>query len=255
MTVLDALARLCAELLRDDPRRVIVGEDVATGGLLGLTRAAADDEALAPRLIGAPLVPAAALAHAGGLALAGLRPLVILPSATALLEGYAALRELARLRVAGGGERSAPVVVLAPAGPGFGLGGDGADPCEDPLCAVPGLRVIALGGADEAVAAVRAAAAIDVGDPPTVLLLPRALLVGDAEDDDLAAPLGRPLGAARRRREGAACTVFAWGGAVAIALAAADAAASEGHDAQVVDLGGLAPLDADGIAAAAARTG
>lgn len=255
MSVLSRLARLCAELLREDPRRVVLGEDVASGGLLGLTRAAAEDEALRPRLLGAPLVPAAAIAHATGLALAGLRPLMILPSATALLEGYAALRELARLRLAGGGERGAPVVFLAPSGPGFGLGGDGAESCEDALCAVAGLRVIALGRADEAVATVRAAAAsaIEPGDPPTVVLLPRALLLEADSDADAAADARpRPLGAARLVREGDACTVFAWGGATALALRAADAS---GHAAAVVDLGGLQPLDGAAVIDAAARTG
>lgn len=252
MSVLAQLAQLCAELLREDPRRVVLGEDVAAGGLLGLTRAAAEDEALRPRLLGSPLVPAAAIAHATGLALAGLRPLVILPSATALLEGYAALRELARLRQSAGGERGAPVVFLAPAGPGFGLGGDGAESCEDALCGVAGLRVVALGRADEAVATVRAAAAIEAGEAPTVVLLPRALLLGALADDAVtSAP--RPLGAARILREGDACTVFAWGSTTAVALAAASAA--DAAEVTVVDLGGLAPIDGAAVADAAARTG
>lgn len=254
MSVLAHLAQLCAELLREDPRRVVLGEDVAAGGLLGLTRAAAEDEALRPRLLGSPLVPAAAIAHATGLALAGLRPLVILPSATALLEGYAALRELARLRQSAGGERGAPVVFLAPAGPGFGLGGDGAEACEDALCGVAGLRVVALGRADEAVATVRAAAAIEAGEAPTVVLLPRALLLGALADDAVtSAP--RPLGAARILREGDACTVFAWGSTTAVALEAASAADAAGRPVTVVDLGGLAPIDGAAVADAAARTG
>ena len=74
ITVLETLSNTVAELMREDPRRVVLGEDVTDGGMLGLTRAAADDEALAPRLLGLPLQSAAGIAHAAGLALAAPDP-------------------------------------------------------------------------------------------------------------------------------------------------------------------------------------
>ncbi|MCB9566706.1 MAG: hypothetical protein H6710_05745 [Myxococcales bacterium] len=252
-SLLRRLADEIASLLRDDPRRVIVGEDVRDGGMLGLTRAAREDEALAARLLGGPLTPAAALAHATGLALAGRRPLVILPSASALIEGFAALRELGRISASAGGERSSAVVILAPTGPGFGLGGDGAESPEDLVAGLPGLRVLALGEAREAPALLRAAAGFDAGEQPTVVFLPRTLLLRELADEDV--PSGsfpRALGAARRVREGDDATIFAWGAGVALAEAAVD---QSGHACAIIDLSGLAPLDADALAAAAARTG
>lgn len=251
--LLGRLADVIADLLRDDPRRVVVGEDVADGGMLGLTRACRADEALAPRLLGAPLTPSALIAHATGLAMAGRRPLVVLPSASALLEGFVALRELGRLQGSAGGERSSALVILAPTGPGFGLGGDGAASPEDLVAGLPGLRVICVGAADEAAALLRAAASFDAGDQPTVLLLPRAILVADAPGGGVSSDsLMRPLGGARIVREGDSATVFAWGACVALAEAAADQA---GVACTIVDLCGLAPLDADALVAAAARTG
>lgn len=247
MIVLERLSLLLAELLRDDPRRLLLGEDVRDGGMLGLSRAALADPELASRLVATPLVPGAALAHAAGLAMAGRRPILVLPGATALLDGLSGLRELARLRVSAGGERSGAVVVLAPTGPGLGLGGDGAESPDALLAAIPGLRVVCLGDPAEAAPLVRAAATFDAGEGPTVVLLPRSYLVAETGDDR---PLDRPLGAARTRREGARATLFAWGGALVPALAAAD----QVGDVAVVDLGGLAPLDAQAIAAAA-RTG
>jgi hypothetical protein len=91
-----------AELLRDDLRRVLLGEDVRDGGMLGLSRAAMQDPGLGLRVLATPLTPTANLAHATGLALAGRRPIVLLASASALLEGYAALRELGRIGGDGG---------------------------------------------------------------------------------------------------------------------------------------------------------
>lgn len=248
MNVLTALAGTIAELLREDVRRVLLGEDVRSGGMLGLSRGAMEDPALGLRVLGSPLTPTAGLAHATGLALAGRRPIVVLPSATALLEGFAALRELGRIALTAGGERSAPVLIVAPTGPGFGLGGDGADSPDGVIAAVPGLRVVVLGDAAEATATLRAAANFDDGAAPTVLLLPRALILRELDKPDIKNNLGRPLGAARTIREGTAATVFAVGAAVDQAYAAAELS---GLAVAVVEVSGLAPLDEAGIVAAA----
>jgi len=252
MSTLERLSTIVAELLRDDVRRVLLGEDVRQGGMLGLSRAAMQDPSLGLRVLATPLTPAACLAHATGLALAGRRPIVLLPSATALLEGYAALRELGRVASTSAGERSAPVLLVAPTGPGFDLGGDGADSPEGAIAAIPGLRVAILGDAREAGAMLRAAANFEDGEAPTVLLLPRALLLREVEDGEVVEVLDRPLCAARCVRERTAATVFAWGAAVDVACAAAE---QSGHDAAVFELGGLAPIDVDAVVAAAAKTG
>lgn len=249
MNALELLAPVVAELLRDDVRRVLIGEDARQGGMLGLSKAAMQDPGLGLRVLGTPLTPAACLAHATGLALAGRRPIVVFPSATALLEGFAALRELGRAGLASGGERSAPVLIVAPTGPGFGLGGDAAESPDGLIAAIPGLRVAILGDAREAGAMLRSAANFEDGESPTVLLLPRPLLLREVEEAEFAETLGRPLCAARVVREGAAATVYAWGAAVDLACAAV---AESGHDAAVVELGGLSPIEVESVVAAAA---
>lgn len=248
MNVLERLSPIVADLLRDDVRRVLLGEDVRQGGMLGLSRAAMTDPTLGLRVIGTPLTPAASVAHAMGLALAGRRPVLLVPSASVLLEGYAALRELGRVASTSGGERSAPVAIVAPTGPGFGLGGDGADSAEGAIVGIPGLRVAILGDAREAGAMLRSAINFEDGEAPTVLLLPRPLLLREVDDGEFAESLGRPLCSARRVREGAAATVFAWGAAVDLAYAAAE---TSGHDAAVVELSGLSPLDVEAAVEAA----
>jgi pyruvate/2-oxoglutarate/acetoin dehydrogenase E1 component len=248
MNVLERLAEVVAELLREDLRRVLLGEDVRDGGMLGLSRAAMQDAGLGLRVLATPLTPAASLAHATGLAMAGRRPIVLLASATALLEGYAALRELGRVSATAQGERSAPVLIVAPIGPGFGLGGDGAESPEAALMAVPGLRVIELGDSVEAAATLRAAASFDDGQGPVVLLLPRALVLRELTPESSKDSLGRPLGASRVVREGSTVTVYAIGAAVDQAFAAAELT---GVSVRIVEVSGLAPLDEQGIVAAA----
>jgi pyruvate/2-oxoglutarate/acetoin dehydrogenase E1 component len=251
MSVTERLAETLAELLREDPRRVILGEDATDGGMLGLSRACIADERLAERVLATPLVPTSCVAHAAGLARAGRRPILVFASALGLVEGLAGLREAARLGWRTADESStAGLLMIAPCGPGFGLGGDASDGIDALLTRVPGLRVLCVGRAHEASAWLRAAADVDEARGPTVLLVPRRLLVADGEAS--VNDLGRSPHEVARIRDGAEATVFAWGATVDVALAAVEQAQV---DATVVDVGCLAPLDADGLVDAARHTG
>lgn len=252
MSLLQHLADTVADLMRADPRRVLLGEDVREGGMLGLSRVCAEDDALRERLLPTPLVPTAAIGHAAGLALAGLRPIVLLPGAGALLEGLPALREAARTARRSSGARGVPLLLVAPTGPGFGLGGEAGEAVESVLCNVPGLRTACVGRAIDAGPWLRATARFEAGDDPTVLLLPRTLVLAEADADALTDDLGRAPTAAHTTRPGARATVFAWGATVDLALQAVTAS---GVDAAVVDVGSLAPLDVDALVDAATATG
>ena len=259
MSALQPLARLVASLLREDDRRVLLGEDVQSGGMLGLSRVAAEDPQLRSRLLGSPLTGVAHVAHAGGLALAGLRPIVLLSSATALLEALPAIRELGRLDWRSGDVRSLPVLFVAPNGPGFGLGGESAESVETTLAAIPGIELWSAGRVEDLCGYLRKAAEWDANGPkegPRVLLLPRSVVVRDLLGDvDLEAPLDRePTSVVR---DGKDATVFCWGEALLPTLAAADACARQDPpiDVCVVEVGKLAPLDEARLVELARATG
>lgn len=250
MIVLEHLAHTLTTLLRADERRVVLGEDVRDGGMLGLTRGAAADPELASRLIGAPLSPVTALAHAAGLAIGGSRPIVVLPSAMSLLEGLAGLREASLLGWRLG--MPVPLLVLAPCGPGFGLGGDAAESIETILATLPGLRTAILGRRHEGPALLRAAADFAAGETPTVLLLPRTLCLAEVAPEDLAAELGLPFGSAVPLRHGTQATVFTWGECVERCEQAVE---ESGLDVTLVQLETLAPLPRDAVVELARATG
>jgi pyruvate/2-oxoglutarate/acetoin dehydrogenase E1 component len=258
MSVLHELAKTIARLLGDDDRRCLLGEDIMSGGMLGLSKLAADDENLRVRLLGSPLTNAAHVAHAGGLALAGLRPIVLLPSSAALLEALPALRELARLPWRSEGTRSLPLLFVAPDGPGFGLGGEASESVEATLVQVPGLELRTVGRVSDMPAALIHAADFSHEEEracqPRVLLLPRRLLVDDAPveaSDDV------EFQASRIHCEGSDATLFAWGDAMVPALAAVEACASAEPPLAVtlVELASLAPLELEPLVAAARATG
>lgn len=245
------LAEVVAELLRSNPAHVVLGEDVLDGGMLGLSRVAAQDEALRERLLPTPLVPGVAIAHAAGLALGGRRPILVLPSTTALLEGLAALREAAVMGWRTAQARRVPLVVVAPSGPGFSTGGDAADGVEGVLGALPGVRVLMAGRVEDLGAWLRVAASDAEDHGPTVLLLPRTLLASDLAEVPTH-DLGRDAATPEEVRPGRAATVFAWGETVALAVAAAE---HSGSDARVVDVGCLSPLPREALVEHARATG
>jgi pyruvate/2-oxoglutarate/acetoin dehydrogenase E1 component len=247
----DHLAQVVAELLREDPRRILLGEDVAEGGMIGLSKAAVADPTLEGRVISTPLTTTAGLAHAAGLALGGVRPIVLLPSAATLVEGMAALREIAALAERAG--RKASLLFIAPNGPGFGLGGSSAACFEAVLASTPGLQVRTGGGPTELEAALRSAALLE-DELPTVLLLPRSSLVAAAPEAEIVVELKEDLHRVRDP-EAAQATVLCWGGAVEAARLAAEAAEEAGYPSTVLELCSLAPLDVAGIVEAAAETG
>lgn len=250
-TVLDYLAEAVTEQLRDDERCVLLGEDVADGGMYGLSRGVLQDPALRSRVLPTPLVPTVLAAHAAGLAAAGRHPLVLLPDVGVLVEGLAGLREAAAWSWRSEGVTATPLCLVAPCGPGLGLGGHAGEAAIGMLTHVPGLTVLCAGRSEELGAWLRAAArhAVDAG--PTVLLLPRRLLLGAIESPMLP-QLPREPHAAYRVREGTAATVFCWGEALPVVLAAVD---RSGVEAAVVDVGCLAPLDRSTLVGEARATG
>jgi pyruvate/2-oxoglutarate/acetoin dehydrogenase E1 component len=113
---------------------------------------------------------------------------------------------------------------------------------------VPGLKIACPSSPAEAKGLLKAA----IRDDNPVLFLEHKRLYsvkGPAPRDETIA-----LGTANVVRSGNDVTVVALGKGVPDALAAADALAGEGIDAEVIDLRTLRPLDADTILASVART-
>lgn len=251
MTALEQLAGHVADLMREDERRVLLGEDVIDGGMMGLSRTAVADPELRPRVRSTPLIPATLPAHAAGLAASGVHPIVLLPGVEALLEGFAALREAALWSWRNDDAVDMPLLFVAPYGPGLSIGGPAVEAPEALLLRVPGLHVLCASQTEALGAWLRAAVEHAANEGPTVLLLPRSLMLA-APEGPMFGGLGYEPAASQRVRDGEAATVFAWGDCLPTALAAVD---HSGVAAAVVDVGCLAPLDWATLDAEARATG
>jgi pyruvate dehydrogenase E1 component beta subunit len=251
ITYREALGEALREALERDERVLLMGQDIgARGGAYGVTAGLL--EAFGPeRVRDAPSSEAALVGIGIGAALAGMRPVVELTTAT-----YAALaldqliHHAAPLRALSGGRLSAPLTVRMPQGGGARLGPIHSQTIEALLHHIPGLVVAAPATPADAKGLLAAAIA---SDDPVVVLEHTALYdtrgaVG--EDDDM------PLGRASVRRSGSDVSIVASSRMAIVAEAAAARLADEhGVDAEVIDLRSIRPLDHATIAASVRRTG
>ncbi|HEY6589513.1 MAG TPA: transketolase C-terminal domain-containing protein, partial [Actinomycetota bacterium] len=115
--------------------------------------------------------------------------------------------------------------------------------------AVPGLKIAAPSTPADMVGLMAAAIR---SDDPVLVFEHKALLATKGEPP----PDGHvlPLGAAEVRRAGGDVTLVALASTVPTALAAAEALAGDGIDAEVIDLRCLVPLDARAVLDSVART-
>jgi pyruvate dehydrogenase E1 component beta subunit len=167
----------------------------------------------------------------------------------------------AKLRYMSGGTLSIPVVFRAPVG-ATGRGSQHAQNMERYFIGVPGLKVVAPSNAYDAKGLLKAA----VRDDDPVLIFEHKLLYGskgaraesggtDATSDIPDEEYVVPLGTASVLREGSDVTILGWLLMAHEALAAARTLASQGIEAEVVDVRRLSPIDWATIGASIARTG
>lgn len=252
LTLVQAINAALARAMADDPRVVVLGEDVGLDG--GVFRAT--DGLLARfgpgRVLDTPLSELGIAGLAIGLAAQGFRPV-----AEIQFSGFVypcidqIINHAARLRTRTRGRLSCPMVLRMPAGGGIRAVEHHSECPEAMFAHMPGLRVVVPASPARAYGLLLAA----IRDPdPVVFLEPTRLYRAFREevaDDGAALPLDRAFGL----RAGADVTLIAWGGMVPEALAAAELLAAEGIDAGVIDLATLKPLDMDTVLAEVGRTG
>jgi len=243
-------AALAQEMARDD-RVVVLGEDVASGGVFKTT--AGLHERFGPeRVWNTPISEQAIAGAAMGAAMGGLRPVAEIMFADFYATCWDQVaNEIAKVRYMTGGQVSMPLVLRGANGSGgLGFGSQHGQSLENWAMCVPGLKIVSPAGPAEAFGLL--AAAIRDEDPVLVFehkaLYGRKEEVGDGEHV-------LPLGQARTVRAGGDVTLVGLSITVGICLAAADQLAADGVAAEVLDLRTLVPLDAAAVLASVRRTG
>jgi pyruvate dehydrogenase E1 component beta subunit len=245
-----ALNLALRDTLRDDPRALVFGEDVGKlGGVFRVTDALRDEFGQA-RVFNTPLAEATIAGLALGLAIKGFHPVAEMQfDAFSYPSFQQVTSNIAKYHTRTGGACPASLVIRIPYGGNIGAIEQHSESPETYYVHTAGLKVVTPSNPADAYALLRAA----IADPdPVIFLEPKARYWAKANLDFPLPP--EPLDKARVARAGTDATVIAYGPTVAVALAAADAAASEGVSLEVVDLRSLAPLDLDTLRASVRKT-
>ena len=252
ITLVEAVTLALAHEMEADERVVVLGEDVGLNG--GVFRATAGlIERFGPeRVIDTPLAETLIAGMSVGLAAQGFRPVAeiqfmgfIYPAIDQMLNHASRLRRRTQ------GRLSCPMVLRAPFGGGIHAPEHHSESTETLFAHVPGLRVVAPSSPARAYGLLLAA----IRDPdPVVFLEPERLYrLGKEAVDDSGEAL--PLDVAFVLRGGTDVTLVSWGASVRETLLAADRLATEGIDAEVIDVATLAPLDMATILESVEKTG
>ncbi|MGW4480899.1 alpha-ketoacid dehydrogenase subunit beta [Rhodococcus triatomae] len=238
--------------LEDDPKVVLLGEDIgALGGVFRVTDTLQKDFG-ANRVIDTPLAESGIVGTAFGLALRGYRPVCEIQFDGFVYPAFDQIvSQVAKIHYRTDGHVRAPLTIRIPFGGGIGAVEHHSESPEALFAHTAGLRVVTPSTPADAYTMIRQAVA---DDDPVVFLEPKRRY-WDRGDWDPDAPPDLDLHRARVTRAGTDATVVAYGPTVATALAAADIAESEGHSLEVVDLRSLSPIDFDTVEASVRRTG
>jgi len=250
LTYLEAIRLAMLEEMEKDERVFILGEDVGIYGGAFRVTAGFLEKFGEGRVIDTPVSETAIVGAAVGAALMGMRPIAEMQFIDFIaccfnqLVNYAAK---SRFRWGGG----VPIVVRGPCGGGVHGGPFHSQNPEAFFMNVPGLKIVAPGTVADAKGLMTAA----IRDPDPVIYLEHKFLYRRIKEDVPDGELVVPIGKARLARPGKDVSIVTYAAMLHVALEAAEAAAREGVDVEVLDLRTLLPLDEEAILATAAKTG
>jgi len=254
LTLSKALNEGLRKALEDDPKVVVMGEDVGKlGGVFRVTDGLQKDFGES-RVVDTPLAESGIVGTAIGLALRGYRPVCEIQFDGFVFPAFDQIvSQLAKMRMRSQGRATVPVTIRIPYGGGIGAVEHHSESPEALFAHTAGLRVVACSGPADAYTMIQQS--IHCEDP--VIFFEPKRRYWDKADVDTTGGLADalPLDAARTVAEGSEVTVLAYGPMVRTCMEAAVAAREDGRALDVIDLRSLSPLDLATIVASVRKTG
>ncbi|MCK6534776.1 MAG: alpha-ketoacid dehydrogenase subunit beta [Polyangiaceae bacterium] len=252
MNMVQAINDALRIAMRKDERVVVMGEDVGkVGGVFRVTSGLYDEFGDA-RVVDTPLSEGGIIGAAVGMALYGMIPVPEIQFSDFIWPAYDQIvSEVAKYRYRSGGEYTSKMVIRTPVGGGIRGGHYHSQHPEAQFIHVAGLKVVCPSNPYDAKGMLLAS----IADPDPVLFFEPKRVYRAAKGDVPEGEYTVPLESAAVVREGRHVTVIAYGAMLYEALDAAQKAAEQGIEAEVVDLRTLWPVDIETIIASVKRTG
>jgi len=250
LQIREALRAAIDEEMDRDDRVFVMGEEVGhydgaykvTEGLL--------KKYGEKRVVDTPIAEAGFAGVGIGAAMAGLRPIVEFMTFNFSAVAFdQLLNNAAKLRQLSNGQFTLPIVFRGPNAAAHMLSSTHSQAFESFYCGFPGVKVISVATPYDAKGLLKSA----IRDDNPVIFFESEVMYsvkGEVPDEEYLIPIGK----ADIKRPGDGVTVITWGQGLAIALAAAELAAADGIECEVIDLRTLRPLDDEAILASVRKT-
>ena len=250
VTMAKALNSALRKALEDDPKVLIMGEDVGRlGGVFRITDGLQKDFG-EDRVFDTPLAESGIIGTAVGLAMRGYRPVCEIQFDGFVFPGFDQIvSQVAKMHSRSGGTIPMPITIRIPFGGGIGAVEHHSESPEAYFAHTPGLTVVACSNSSDAHWMLRQAIA---SDDPVIFFEPKRRYHSSKGEIALDPP---PWLQAQVVRPGRDATLVAYGSCVQLALDAATVAAEEGHELEVIDLRSVSPLDLPPVLESVRRTG
>lgn len=252
LSMQQALNRALADVLEENPRAVVLGEDVGLlGGVFRITDGL-QQRFGEQRVFDTPLAESGILGMSVGLAMAGYHPI---PEVQFDGFAYPAINQIVcqvgRMNYRSRGTMPMPITLRVPSFGGIRAPEHHGESLESLFAHVPGLKVVSPSDPNQAYHLLKHAA---TRPDPVIFMEPKSRYWQKGEVDLAGAAHGFEPRGSRVAREGKHVTLVAWGAMVARCLQVAELAAEDGIDVEVLDLRWLKPIDAEGLEASVAKT-
>jgi pyruvate dehydrogenase E1 component beta subunit len=251
MTVREALRDAMREEMKRDANVFLIGEEV--GQYQGAYKVSQGllDEFGPKRIVDTPITEMGFAGLATGAAFAGLRPIVEFMTFNFAMQAIDhIINSATKTLYMSGGQLGCPIVFRGPNGAAARVAAQHSHDFSAWYSQVPGLKVVAPYSSADAKGLLKSA--IRDGNP--VIFLENEILYGKTFDvpklDDWVVPIGK----ARVARVGRHVTIVSFGIGMTYALSAADRLASEGIEAEVIDLRSLRPMDIHSVVESVRKT-
>jgi len=251
LAYVNAINEALCQLLERDERTFLIGQGVNSPWYVGNTTKGLCDRFGAERVIDTPVSENGMTGVAVGAALAGMRPILVFPRMDFM---YYAMDQIANhaanWHYMFGGQLSVPLTIWAIINRGGEQAAQHSQALQAMLTHIPGLKVVMPSTPHDAKGLLTAAVE---DDNPVVYIDDRWLyeLKGDVPDDLYTVPIG----SAAVRRQGGDVTLATVSYMTLRAMEAAEAATSDGINAEVIDLRSLKPLDENLLLESLKKTG
>jgi pyruvate dehydrogenase E1 component beta subunit len=237
--------------LAEDPKVLLIGEDIGTlGGVFRVTEGLKDQFG-GDRVIDSPLAESGIVGSAIGLAMRGYRPVCEIQFDGFIYPAFDQITsQLAKITNRHEGNMSFPVVIRVPYGGHIGAVEHHQESNEAYFAHTPGLRIVSPSNPHDAYWMIQEAIA---SNDPVMFFEPKSRYWPKGDVDT--AHNSTPLHSALTIRPGTDVTLLGHGAMVSVLLQTAELAAEEGTSVEVIDLRSISPIDYAPILESVRKTG